>query len=167
MRGANRSYLRTFGDRRDLATIRDALVSDGRIAPTDRHFTFARLETIKYQESVDRSIGLKDWHGSVYERSVTANGDLLPADESGVSTVRLVPLGVYSLNYPKMPLLLIDFRDKLHVRRHELAQRSINEITSGVIGISHFTNWYYYVGADLYDFCRLASWRRYESIRAP
>jgi hypothetical protein len=33
-----------------------------------------------------------------------------------------------------------------------MTQRSINEITAGVIGISHFTNWYYYAAADLYDF---------------
>ena len=66
--------------------------------------------------------------------------------------IQLVPLAVYSLDYPKLPLLLLDFRDKLRVRRHEMTQRSINEITAGVIGISHFTNWYYYVAADLYDF---------------
>lgn len=95
---------------------------------------------------------LTDWSGTTYERAVDAGGGLLAAGETGSKRVRLVPLGVYSLNYPKMPLLLIDFRDKLHIRRHELAQRSINEITSGIIGISHFTNWYYYVGADLYDF---------------
>ncbi len=67
-------------------------------------------------------------------------------------TAQFVPLGVYSLTYPKMPLLLIDFLDPTHVRRHELTQRTINEITSGVIGISRLTNWYYFVGADIYDF---------------
>ncbi len=61
-------------------------------------------------------------------------------------------LGVYSLTYPKMPLLMIDFRDGTHLKWHELTQRAITEITSGVIGISRFTNWYYFVGADLYDF---------------
>src|SRR5581483_6386669 len=65
---------------------------------------------------------------------------------------QLVPLAVYSLDYPKLPLLLVDFRDKIHVRGHEMLQRSINEVTAGVIGISHFTNWYYYVAAGLYDF---------------
>jgi hypothetical protein len=65
---------------------------------------------------------------------------------------QMVPLGVYSLTYPKIPLLMIDFHDGAHLRRHELSQRAINEITSGLIGISHFTNWYYFVGADLYDF---------------
>jgi hypothetical protein len=67
-------------------------------------------------------------------------------------TAQMVPLGVYSLTYPKMPLLVIDFRDGSHLRWHELTQRAINEITSGLIGISHFTNWYYFIGADIYDF---------------
>ncbi len=64
----------------------------------------------------------------------------------------VVPLGVYSLTYPKMPLLMIDFNDRTHVKRHEMTQRAINEVTAGVIGISHFTNWYYFIAADLYDF---------------
>ena len=67
-------------------------------------------------------------------------------------TREVVPLGVYSLAYPKMPLLMVDFYDGGHLRRHELTQRAITEITSGVIGLSRFGNWYYFVGADLYDF---------------
>lgn len=95
---------------------------------------------------------LSAWKGPVYSRGLGGDGSLLAAGEAGDSKVRLVPLGVYSLNYPKVPLLLVDFRNKLHVRWHEMTQRSINEVTAGVIGISHFTNWYYYVAADLYDF---------------
>jgi hypothetical protein len=33
-----------------------------------------------------------------------------------------------------------------------MTQRAINDATAGVIGISHFTNWYYYAAADLYNF---------------
>lgn len=95
---------------------------------------------------------LQAWHGDAFTRSFDENGALLPPHTPGAEQARLIPLGVYALNYPKLPLLLIDFRDKLHTRRHEMTQRSINEITSGVLGISHFTNWYYYVAADLYDF---------------
>lgn len=97
---------------------------------------------------------LKNWGGATYERAIDDGGRLLPSGESadGDKLARLVPLGVYSLNYPKVPLLLIDFRDKLHIKGHELAQRTINEITAGVLGLSHFTNWYYFVGADIYDF---------------
>jgi len=74
-----------------------------------------------------------------------------PYTETNRPTAR-VPLGVYSLTYPRMPLLMIDFRDGTHLKRHELTQRAINEITSGVIGVSRVTNWYYFVAADLYDF---------------
>ncbi len=93
----------------------------------------------------------QDWRGPTFKR-FTDNGRLLPEGATEGQRVNLAPLGVYSLNYPKVPLLLVDFRDKLHVRWHEMTQRAINEVTAGVIGISHFTNWYYYVGADLYDF---------------
>jgi hypothetical protein len=95
---------------------------------------------------------LRPWRGATYSRSIDASGSLVPPETPGAQQIELVPLAVYGLSYPKVPLLLVDFRDKLHVRRHEMTQRAINEITSGVIGISHFTNWYYYVGADLYDF---------------
>ena len=97
---------------------------------------------------------LKQSSEQQYVRSLSANGSLLPTGAQGASQVRLVPLGVYSLEYRKAPLLLIDFRDKLRVRRNEMTQRAINEITAGVIGISHITNWYYYLAADLYNFVR-------------
>ncbi|MBV9083964.1 MAG: hypothetical protein JOZ62_14900 [Acidobacteriaceae bacterium] len=95
---------------------------------------------------------LKHWHGTTAVRYLDENGVLLPKGNGATRGVKVIPLGLYSMEYPKLPLLLVDFRDKLHIRRHELAQRSINQITTGVIGLSHFTNWYYYAGVDLYDF---------------
>ena len=89
---------------------------------------------------------------ATYARDLDQNGNLLPSGMHGEKQVPLTPLGVYALTYPKMPLLLLDFRTTMRLKWHEMTQRSINEITAGVIGISHFTNWYYYVGADLYDF---------------
>jgi hypothetical protein len=112
--------------------------------------------------SVFKLLNIKNpWHDTrlkapsvqrVWTRDVDENGNLLPMGLTGVQQVKLVPLGAYSLSYPKAPLLLVDFRDRRHVRWHEVTQRSINEITAGVIGISHFTNWYYYVAADAYNF---------------
>ena len=95
---------------------------------------------------------LKHWQGPVFTRAVDQNGSLVPEGAAGARQIRLVALGAYSLDYPKLPLLLIDFRDEVHIKKHEITQRTINELTAGVIGVSHFTNWYYYLGADLYDF---------------
>lgn len=94
---------------------------------------------------------LKDWHGPVFQRVLDSHGALAPAGHSG-KAVTLVPLAVYGLTYPGNPLLLVDFRGERHVRRHEMLQRTINELTAGIIGVSHFTNWYYFAAADLYDF---------------
>ena len=84
---------------------------------------------------------LKNWKGPVYERTFDKN-----------SSVSVIPLAVYSLDYPKQPLILIDFRHKLSRRRREVAQRSVNELITGVLGISHFADWYFYVALDLHRF---------------
>lgn len=66
--------------------------------------------------------------------------------------VNLIPLGFYSLSYPRQPLLLVDFRDKRSLRKKDITQKSIDEVTSGVVGLSHFTNWYYFVASDAFNF---------------
>jgi hypothetical protein len=95
---------------------------------------------------------LRHWNGRTYYRSLDENGTLLPAGGFGIRTIPVVPLCVYSLTYPKVPLLLVDFREQRHVRRHEILQRSMTEVLSGVLGVSRFTNWYYYLALSLYEF---------------
>lgn len=80
---------------------------------------------------------------------------LTQASEVGYNpkqAVKLIPLGLYSLSYPRQPLLLVDFRDKRSLRRKDITQKSMDEITSGVVGLSHFTNWYYFVASDAFNF---------------
>jgi hypothetical protein len=84
---------------------------------------------------------LRNWKDPVYERTFDTNG-----------SIRVIPLAVYSLDYPKQPLILMDFRHKLSRRRREVAQRSANELITGVLGISHFADWYFYVAFDLHRF---------------
>ncbi len=93
---------------------------------------------------------LAEWTGPSVQRSIDPSGRLLSSEEPERQAVTLVPLAVYSLSYPAMPLLLVDFRDKYRVHRHEILQRTITEFTSGILGISHFANWYYYAGAFAY-----------------
>ncbi len=68
------------------------------------------------------------------------------------TAVTLIPLAFYSFSYPRQPLLLVDFRDKRNARSRDITQKSIDEIASGVVGLSHFTNWYYFVASDLFNF---------------
>ncbi len=95
---------------------------------------------------------LKDDGAAIVWRDVDEHGDFVRDESKAGKKLPFIALGVYSLSYSRMPLLMVDCRNSFHLRRHEVTQRTINEITGGVIGLSHFANWYYYVAADLYDF---------------
>jgi hypothetical protein len=95
---------------------------------------------------------LQQWKGAIFDRVLDENGALLPVGAAGVQKVALIPLGVYSLNYPKLPFLIIDFRDKAHLRRREVIQRAATEIATTALSVSRFANWYYYAGLQIYEF---------------
>jgi len=67
---------------------------------------------------------------AAYRRTfaVDRNGAVLPDGEKGESTKELVPVALYSLTYPSMPLLLIDFLHPTRPRDREINQRFVGEI---------------------------------------
>lgn len=97
---------------------------------------------------------LDRWQGYAQTRALDKYGKLLPRGEPGTTEVNLAPLAVYSLTYPRSSLLLVDFRDRLRAKRLALIQRSTDEVVNGVLGLSHFTNWYYYAGNGIYQFVK-------------
>jgi hypothetical protein len=97
---------------------------------------------------------LQNWRGYCQTRWLDENGRILGESERGVKEVTVVPLAVYSLTYPRTPLLMIDFRNTLKTKKREMTQRTSDEIVSGVLGLSHFGNWYYFAGNALYDFVK-------------
>jgi uncharacterized protein YoaH (UPF0181 family) len=97
---------------------------------------------------------LKNWKGYKQTRQLDANGQLLPEGATGAREVELVPLAVYSLSYPGAPLLMADFRHGLKPKRREILQRGSNELVMGVLGLSHFANWYYFAGQAAYQFVK-------------
>jgi hypothetical protein len=94
---------------------------------------------------------LRDWQGPRFERTLDSNGSLLPEGTSG-APVELIPLAVYGMNYPTRPLLLADFRDTHRVRLREMTQRVVDDSASGILGLSHFTNWYFFAGEGFFEF---------------
>lgn len=97
---------------------------------------------------------LDHWEGYREVRWIDRNGRLLSEPANGASEVEVAPLAVYSLTYPRTPLLMIDFRSVARTKRREITQRASDEIVSGVLGLSHFGNWYYYAGNALYQFIK-------------
>jgi len=123
--------------------------SDTRLNPTTRYVSNPGVTAAAGRQRI-----LPEWKGYRQERYLDANGRLLTRGQSGPTKVTLVPLAVYSLTYPRMPLLLVDFRSSMHTKWREIFQRTRDDVITGVLGLSHFTNWYYYAGNALYQFVR-------------
>jgi len=84
-------------------------------------------------------------------------------------TVELVPLGLYSLEHPKVPLLLVDFRNTRAPKRREMIRHATVDAISGVIGYSRWGNWPYLTGTLAWNFVRAregAAINRSSRIRA-
>ena len=50
----------------------------------------------------------------------------------------MIPLALYALDYPGVPLLLVDFRRASAPRRSEMAERFADDLTAGVLGYTGF-----------------------------
>ncbi len=66
----------------------------------------------------------------------------------------MIPLALYALEYPKVPLLLVDFRDSHAPKRREMIRHAATDTVSGVLGISKFGNWPYFAGSMAFNFVR-------------
>ncbi len=95
---------------------------------------------------------LKHWNGYEELRSFDADGALLPLGETGDVEHRLIPLALYSLDYNRVPLLLIDFLDPTRAKRREMSERAWNDVVHGVLGLTLTANWYYFAGNAVLDF---------------
>jgi hypothetical protein len=64
----------------------------------------------------------------------------------------MIPLALYGLDYPKIPMLLVDFRDGYNPKTREMSRRVLHDVTRNVLSVSKFGNLPYFVGRTVYDF---------------
>jgi hypothetical protein len=76
----------------------------------------------------------------------------LPDGTDGGVPVKMIPLAVYALDYPGVPLLLIDFRDASHPQRTERRLRAANDVTAGVFGLTTFGSLSYFAAKTSFFF---------------
>ncbi|HLH39914.1 MAG TPA: hypothetical protein VKX39_12260 [Bryobacteraceae bacterium] len=67
----------------------------------------------------------------------------------------MIPLALYALEYPKVPLLLADLRNTYSPKRREMIRHAITDTAGGVLGISKFGNWPYLCGSTAFNFVRV------------
>ena len=95
---------------------------------------------------------LLDWHGYVETRSFDDQRGVNGADVTGANEEEMIPLALYGLDHPKIPAVLVDFRDSNNPKRREMSRRVLQDVTRNVLAVSRFGDLPYFVGRTLFDF---------------
>ncbi len=92
------------------------------------------------------------WSGITITRYFDSTGRQVDAATPGAIARELIPLALYGLDYPKVPLLLVDFRNTYAPKRREMVARATSDIVTGIIGYSKWGNWPYMAGSFVWNF---------------
>lgn len=95
---------------------------------------------------------LLNWEGHVEERYFDESSRPVAPETPGAQKRELIPLALYGLDNPKIPMLLVDFRDAMNPKKREMSRRLLQDVTRDVLSLSSFGNLPYFVGRSVFDF---------------
>ncbi|HEX8558609.1 MAG TPA: hypothetical protein VF668_10920 [Pyrinomonadaceae bacterium] len=95
---------------------------------------------------------LARWDGHVETRHLDAENRPAAPGAEGARRVELIPLALYGLDFPKIPALLVDFRDRLNPKRREMSHRVIEDVARNVLSLSRYGDVHYFLGRTVFDF---------------
>ena len=81
---------------------------------------------------------LLNWHGYVETRHFDNENHMVSSDTPGAEAVEMIPLALYGLDNPKIPMLLVDFRDSYNPKKREMSRRVLNDVTRNFLSLSKF-----------------------------
>ncbi len=97
---------------------------------------------------------LMRWTGYTQLRYFDSDNHPVPPDTPGARTEEMIPLALYNLDYPRVPLLLADFRDSFRPKRREILSQGASSLITGVLGITRFGNPSFFAADLAFTFVR-------------
>jgi hypothetical protein len=95
---------------------------------------------------------LLTWQGYSEKRFLDSANNPVSAETPGARETQMIPLALYGLDNPKIPMLLVDFRDSLNPKKRELSRRALQDVTRNVLSLSRFGDLPYFLGRTVFDF---------------
>jgi len=95
---------------------------------------------------------LLDWKGYVETRYFDSENHPVDSETPSAEAVEMIPLGLYGLDNPKIPMLLVDFRDSYNPKKREMSRRVLNDVTRNLLSLSKFGNLPFFLGRTVFDF---------------
>ena len=97
---------------------------------------------------------LTHWTGYTQIRYFDSENQLVPEDTPGARAEQMIPLALYNLDYPRVPLRLADFRDSLGPKHREMVSQGAASIATGVFGLTRFGNPSFFAADAVWTFVR-------------
>lgn len=94
---------------------------------------------------------LINWKGYKEVRWFDADNRQVEPNTPGAKSQTMIPLGLYGLDFPKIPSLLVDFRNTQNPKRREMSRRILEDF-SRTLSLSRFGNMPFFVGRFVYDY---------------
>jgi hypothetical protein len=95
---------------------------------------------------------LLNWNGYTEIRHFDSAHRSIKDSGKGAMDIELIPLALYGLDHPKIPALLVDFRDTRNPKRREMTRRAFHDVTRNVLALSQFGDVPYFLGRTIFDF---------------
>lgn len=95
---------------------------------------------------------LLSWRGYSETRFVDSENRTVSPETPGARETEMIPLALYGLDNPKIPMLLVDFRDGLNPKKREMSRRVLQDVTKNVLAVSRFGDLPYFLGRTVFDF---------------
>ncbi len=95
---------------------------------------------------------LEKWRGHIETWHFDAESRRVPAETVGARAVEMIPLALYGLDHPKIPALLVDFRDGGNPKRREMSHRVLEDVARNILALSRYGDVHYFLGRTVYDF---------------
>jgi hypothetical protein len=92
------------------------------------------------------------WDGYTETRYFDAENRIVRPDTPGARATEMIPLALYGLDNPKIPMVLVDFRDGLNPKRREMSRRALQDVTRDILSVSTFGDLSYFLGRTVFDF---------------
>ena len=95
---------------------------------------------------------LLNWKGYSQVRWFDEENRVVASDTPNARPRTMIPLAIYGLDHPKIPILLVDFRDNGNPKRREMSKRILGDITGSALALSEFSSFPIFMGRFVYDF---------------
>ena len=79
---------------------------------------------------------LLNWKGYSEVRWFDAESREVEPNTPGAVSKTLIPLAVYGLDHPKIPIILVDFRDAGNPKKREMTKRALDDVMGNVFSLS-------------------------------